>query len=35
MNIHNLKINSVHLISVELIYPNSWLLESGVFDFEY
>ena len=35
MNIYLLKVDSVHLGSAKHIYPNSWLLESWVFDFEY
>ena len=35
MNIYLLKVNSVHLSSAKRMCPNSWLLESWVFDFEY
>ena len=35
MKIHWLKINSVHLSSAKRICPNSWVLESWVFDFEH
>ena len=35
MNIYLLKVNSVHLSSAKHICPNSWLLESWFFDFEY
>ena len=35
MNIYLFKVNSVHLSIAKHICPNSWLLESWVFDFEY
>ena len=35
MNIYLLKVNSVHLSSAKHLCPNSWLLESWVFDFKY
>ena len=33
LNIYLLKVNSVHLSGAKHIYPNSWLLESWVFEY--
>ena len=35
MNIYLSKVISVHLSSAKHIGPNSWFLESWVFDFKY